>query len=67
VFNATFSNISAISWQPVLRGGRSRSTQKELPTMGKQLVNIITCGCKANAAFLAEAYNMMNIVWASTF
>jgi hypothetical protein len=35
--------------------------------MGKQLVNIITCGCKANAAFLAEAYNMMNIVWASTF
>jgi hypothetical protein len=25
-------------------GGRSRSTQREPPTMGKQLVNFITCG-----------------------
>ena len=35
-FNATFSNISAISWRS---GGGSRSTQREPPTMGKQLVN----------------------------
>ena len=27
-------------------GGRSRSTQREPPTMGKQLVNIITCRCE---------------------
>jgi len=61
-FYATFSNISAISWRPVLvvekfqqyfsyimatsfSGGRSQSTRREPPTMGKQLVNFITCGC----------------------
>jgi hypothetical protein len=32
-------------------GGRSRSTRREPPTMGKQLVNFITCGCKSNAPF----------------
>jgi hypothetical protein len=26
-------------------GGRSRSTRREPPTMGKQLVNFVTCGC----------------------
>ena len=26
-------------------GGRSRSTWREQPTMDKQLVNFITCGC----------------------
>jgi hypothetical protein len=25
---------------------------KEPPTMGKQLVNFITCGCKSSAPFL---------------
>jgi hypothetical protein len=30
-------------------GGRSRSTRREPPTMGKQLVNFITCGCKLSA------------------
>ena len=33
-------------------GGRSRSTRREPPTMGKQLVNFITCGCESNAPFL---------------
>ena len=33
-FNSTFSNIMATSFS----GGRSRSTQREPPTMGKQLV-----------------------------
>jgi hypothetical protein len=28
-------------------GGRSRSTWREPPTMGKQLVNFITCGCES--------------------
>ena len=35
VFNATFSTIMATSFS----GGRSRSTQRELSTMSKQLVN----------------------------
>jgi hypothetical protein len=47
VFNATFSYIIATSFS----GGRSRSTQIEPPTMGKQLVNFITCGCESNAPF----------------
>jgi hypothetical protein len=32
-------------------GGRSQSTQREPPTMGKQLVNFITCGCESSAPF----------------
>ena len=51
VFNATFSNISAISWRPVFSGGRSRNTRRELPTVSKQLVNFITCGCESSATF----------------
>ena len=34
--------------------GRSRSTWREPPTMGKQLVNFITCGCESRTLFLAE-------------
>jgi hypothetical protein len=46
VFNATFSNyIMATSFS----GGRSR---REPPTMGKQLVSLITCGCESSAPFL---------------
>ena len=51
VFNATFSNISAISWRPVLvveEDGVPRENQ----TMGKQLENFITCGGKSSAPFL---------------
>jgi hypothetical protein len=29
-------------------GGRSRSTRREPPIMGKQLVNFITCGCESS-------------------
>jgi hypothetical protein len=32
-------------------GGRSRSIRREPSTMGKQLVNFITCGCESNAPF----------------
>jgi hypothetical protein len=46
VFNATFSNISVISWRPVLVVAEAWSTRKEPPTMGKQLLNFITCGCE---------------------
>jgi hypothetical protein len=40
-FQQYFNYIMAISFS----GGRSRSTRREPPTMGKQLVNFITCGC----------------------
>jgi hypothetical protein len=48
VLNATFSNISATSWQPVLvveKGG----VPEEPPTMGKQLENFITSGYESSA------------------
>jgi hypothetical protein len=40
-FQQYFSYIMATSFS----GGRSRNTRREAPTMGKQLVNFITCGC----------------------
>jgi hypothetical protein len=48
VFNATFSNISAISWRTVLVVEETR----EPPTKGTQLVNFITCGWESSALFL---------------
>ena len=48
VFNATFNYIMATSFS----GGRSRSSRREPPAMGKQLVNFITCGCESSAPFL---------------
>jgi hypothetical protein len=50
-FNATFNNISAISWRPVLAVEEAGSTRREPPTMGKQLVSFITCGCESSAHF----------------
>jgi len=32
-------------------GGRSQITRREPPTMGKQLVNVITCGCESSSPF----------------
>jgi hypothetical protein len=32
--------------------GRSWSTRREPPTMGKQLVCLITCGCESSAPFV---------------
>ena len=46
-FNATFSYIMATSFS----GGRSRSTRREPSTIGKQLVNFITCDCESSAPF----------------
>jgi hypothetical protein len=46
-FQQYFSYIMATSFS----GGRSRSTRREPPTMGKQLVNLITCGCESSAPF----------------
>jgi hypothetical protein len=54
VFNATFSNISAISWRPVLVVEEAGSTRREPQTLGKQLANYITCGCESSAPILAH-------------
>jgi hypothetical protein len=43
-FQQYFSYIMATSFS----GGRSR---REPPTMGKQLVNFIICGCESSAPF----------------
>jgi len=34
--------------------GRSRSTRREPPTMGKQLVNFITCDCESSSPFFGN-------------
>ena len=41
VFNITFNNISVISWQSFIGGGK-RSTQKKSLTCHKSLTNFIT-------------------------
>ena len=46
-FQQYFSYIMAT----IFSGGGSRSTRREPPTMGKQLVNFITCGCESSAPF----------------
>ena len=48
VFNAIFSYIMVTSFS----GGGSRSTRREPPTMGKQLVSFITSDCESSAPFL---------------
>jgi hypothetical protein len=35
-------------------GGGSRSTRREPPTLGKQLINFITCDCESSTSFLAQ-------------
>jgi hypothetical protein len=38
-------------------GGRSWNTRRESPTMGKQLMNFITCDCESSAPFF---YNLQS-------
>jgi hypothetical protein len=42
VFNATFNNISVISWLSCFIGGGNRSTRRKSPTCRKSLTNFIT-------------------------
>ena len=37
-----------------LSDGGSQNTKREPPTLGKQLVNFITCGCKSSAPFFSS-------------
>jgi hypothetical protein len=50
-FQQYFSYIVVVSFI----GGRSRRARREPPTMGKQLVSFITCGCKSSAPFLQHS------------
>ena len=59
VYNATFSYIMATSFS----GGRSRNTRREPPTMGKQLVNCMTCGCESSAPFFVFHRRWNNNPW----
>jgi hypothetical protein len=52
VFNATFSYIMVMATS--FSGGRSQSTRREPPTMGKQLENFITCDCESSALFFVN-------------
>ena len=45
VFNATFNNISVISWWSVLLVEQNRSTRRKLSTCRKSLTNFITWYC----------------------
>jgi hypothetical protein len=56
-FQQYFSYIMATSFS----GGKSQSTRREPPTMGKQLVNFITCGCESSAPFFCHLQS-----WART-
>jgi hypothetical protein len=47
-FQQYFSHIMATSFS----GGRNRSTRREPPTTGKQLVSFIACGYESSAPFL---------------
>jgi hypothetical protein len=42
-------------------GGRSLSTRREPPTMGKQLASFITCGCESSAPFFVIMYGSNDI------
>jgi hypothetical protein len=43
-------------------GGRSLSIRREPPTMGKQLVNFITCGCDSNAKVVFYTIWLSNLL-----
>ena len=48
VFNATFRQYFSYIMATSFSGGGRR---REPPTMGKELVNFITCGCESSAPF----------------
>jgi hypothetical protein len=46
-------------------GGGSRGIWREPPTLGKQLVNVITCGCESSAPFFViyKAVSEPTLYW----
>jgi hypothetical protein len=57
--DATFNYIM-VTW---FSGGRSWSTRREPPTMGKQLVNFITCRCESSVPFLISKIKCPELYW----
>ena len=51
VFTATFQQYFSYMMATSFNGGRSQSSRREPPTMGKKLVNFITCRCESSAPF----------------
>jgi hypothetical protein len=52
--NNSYKPITNTAWDIMatsFSGGRSRSTRREPPTTGKQLVKFITCCCESSAPF----------------
>ena len=49
VFYATFGNISAISWRPVLLVEEAGVPGENHRPWAMKLVNLITCGCESSA------------------
>jgi hypothetical protein len=45
-------NLFCFSSTSFSGGGSPMITRREPPTMGKQLVNFITCGCELSAPFV---------------
>ena len=45
VFNSSFNDISVISWQSVLFGGRKRNSRRKSPTCRNSLTSFITYCC----------------------
>ena len=60
-FQHYFSYIMMTS----LSDGRSRSAWREPPTMNKQLINFITCGCESSALFFViyKAADKPTVYW----
>ena len=51
VFIATLKQYFIYIIVTSFSGGRNRTTRREPPTMGKPLVNFITCSCESSAPF----------------
>ena len=55
IFRTPFNGRNRQVWLYIMAtsfsAGRNWSTRREPPTMGKQLVNFITCGCESSTPF----------------
>ena len=62
VFDATFSNISTISWWPVLVVEEAGVPREKHRPWASNCFNFITCGCESSAPFLAHL--TWRVMWA---
>ena len=62
-FNTTFSNISDISWRPVLLVEETGVHGEKSPTMGRRLDNFITCGCESSTTSYFRLYRFIRTLY----